>query len=292
MSEESIGRYCGRDFSAVELTRIRELLSLQPALNRVGLSRRICQDFGWRNACGQLKEMSCRVALLRMQKDGWIQLPKPLRKNGNGKTRPLLTAASEERKAVLERVAALEPLDFGNVQRGADSRLWNELIQRHHYLGYCPLSGAQMRYLVRSADGRLLAALGFGACAWQIKPRDQYIGWEDHQRRRGLHRIVNQARFLILPWVSSPGLASRILAGMIKPLKADWGLRYGYQPVLLESFVATPRFAGTSYKAANWILAGQTQGRGKLEKQRQQVCSIKQIWLYPIHPHFRKILCA
>ena len=291
MSTEGVGRYCGRDFSAVELSHIRELLRLQPALHRVGLSRRICQDLDWRNAGGQLKEMSCRVALLRLQKDGLIQLPKPLTKNGNGQARPRLTPASEESKAVLEKVWALDPLGFAKVQRAADSRLWNELIQRHHYLGYCPLSGAQMRYLVWSAEGRLLAALGFGASAWQIKPREQYIGWDDKQRRRGLHLIVNQARFLILPWVRSSGLASRILAGMIQPLKADWGLRYGYQPVLLESFVETPRFAGTSYKAANWILAGQTQGRGKLEKQHQQACSIKQIWLYPIHPHFRKILC-
>jgi len=292
MSAESFGRYCGRDFSAEELKHIRELLSLQPALHRAGLSRRICQDLDWRNAGGQLKEMSCRVALLRMEKDGWIQLPKALHKNRNGQKRPLLTLASEERKAVVGRVWALEPLDFRKVERGTDSRLWNELIQRHHYLGYTPLSGAQMRYLVWSKDGRLLAALGFGASAWQIKPRDQAIGWDDGQRQRGLHLIVNQARFLILPWVRSPGLASRILAGMIQPLKADWGLRYGYQPVLLESFVDTTRFTGTSYKAANWILAGQTQGRGKLEKQHQQACAIKQIWLYPLHPRFRKILCA
>ena len=291
MSQEICGRYCGRDFSATELTHILALLRLQPALHRAGLSRRICQDLGWRNACGQLKEMSCRVALLRMQKDGLLQLPKPLCKNGNGRARPLLTPAAEDPKAVLERLSALEPLGFEKVKPGADSRLWNQLIERHHYLGYCPLSGAQMRYLVWSAEGRLLAALGFAASAWQIKPRDQYIGWDDRQRRRGLHRIVNQARFLILPWVKSPGLASQILARMIKPLKADWGLRYGYQPVLLESFVETTRFAGTSYKAANWIPAGHTQGRGKLEKHHQQACSIKQIWLYPLHPHFRKILC-
>jgi hypothetical protein len=133
MSAKSSGRYCGRYFSAVELTHIRELLRLQPALHRAGLSRRICQDLDWRNAGGQLKEMSCRVALLRMEKDGLLQLPKPLCKNGNGQVRPLLTPASEEPKAVLERVSALEPLVFRNVPRGgADSRLWNELIQRHH----------------------------------------------------------------------------------------------------------------------------------------------------------------
>ena len=159
MSAESSGRYCGRDFSAVELTHIREVLSLQPALHRVGLSRRICQDLDWRNACGQLKEMSCRVALLRMQKDGLIQLPKPLTKNGNGQARPLLTPASEERKAGLEKLRALEPLGFAKVQRAADSRLWNELIQRHHYLGYCPLSVSVNR-----------GAVGSPALLWRRSP--------------------------------------------------------------------------------------------------------------------------
>ena len=149
-----------------------------------------------------------------------------------------------------------------------------------------------MRYLVWSADGRLLAALGFGACAWQLQPRDRYIGWNDRQRRAGLHRIVNNARFLILPWVHCHGLASRILSGILKPLRADWRWRYGYQPGLLETFVEIPRFTGTSYRAANWIKLGQTQGRGKLEKQHRQIAPLKDIWVYPLHRNFRQILCA
>ena len=154
----------------------------QPALNRTQLSRQVCQDLGWINSGGQLKEMSCRVALLRLERDGLLQLPKPLSRNGNGRTVPALTAASAERAPVRAPVAALEPLQFQRVQTRADSRLWNELIQRYHYLGYRPLSGAPMRYLVASGDGRWLAALGFGASAWQIKPRDQYIGWDGSSR--------------------------------------------------------------------------------------------------------------
>ena len=147
-----------------------------------------------------------------------------------------------------------------------------------------------MRYLIWSGDGQLLAALGFGASAWQVRARDQYIGWEDRQRRAGLHRIVNNARFLILPWVKSSRLASRILSGIPNLLLADWNRRYGYQPVLLESFVETPRFTGASYKAANWIFLGQTHGRGKLEKHHCQTGAIKQVWVYPLHSHFRKTL--
>lgn len=292
MRAEAPARYCGREFSWTELSHIRQLLELRPALGRVALSRRVCQDLGWVNVLGQPKEMSCRVALLRMEKDGLLKLPPPLRKNGQGKRQPQLSSASDPREPVQTCLRILEPLVFQRVEKGKISSLWNELIERYHYLGYHPLSGAQMRYLVWSGDGRLLAALGFGASAWQVKPRDQFIGWTHPQRVRGLHRIVNNARFLILPWVKCVGLASRILSGIIKPLRRDWNSRYGYEPVLLESFVEIPRFTGISYRAANWIRLGQTQGRGKLEKHHLQIASRKDIWIYPMHPKFRQLLCA
>lgn len=292
MKAEPQRRYCGREFSAADLAQIRELLQIKPALGRVALSRRVCQDLGWRNGLGQPKEMSARVALLRMQKDGLIQLPAPLSKNGRGQRRFQMSQVSEPREPVLEGAQALEPLVFQRVQDSRVSRLWNELIQRYHYLGYSPLSGAQMRYLVWSGDGRLLAALGFAASAWQVRHRDRYIGWNDAQRRAGLHRVVNNARFLILPWVKSSGLASRILSAMTKPLRSDWSLHYGYEPVLLESFVEIPRFTGTSYQAANWIRLGQTQGRGKLEQQHRQTSPVKEIWVYPLHADFRELLCS
>lgn len=219
MSTEPGRRYCGRELSGADLAQIRELLELRPALGRVALSRRVCQDLGWLNALGQPKEMSARVALLRMEQDGLIQLPAPLSQNGRGQRRFQLSSASDPREPVHEALQALEPLVFQPVPGGRLSRLWNELIARYHYLGYRPLSGAQMRYLVWSADGRLLAALGFGASAWQVQPRDRHIGWNDRQRRAGLHRIVNNARFLILPWVKCGGLASRILSGIIIPLR-------------------------------------------------------------------------
>jgi len=292
MSAQGGRRYCGREFSPADLAQIRALLALQPALGRVALSRRVCLDLSWLNALGQPKEMSCRVALLRMEQDGLIQLPAPRSRNGRGRRRFQLTSASAPRAPVQAALRALEPLVFQRVSGGRLSPLWNELIARYHYLGYRPLSGAQMRYLVWSAAGQLLAALGFGACAWQVQPRDRHIGWNDRQRRAGLPRIVNNARFLILPWVQCRGLASRILSGIVKPLRADWRGRYGYEPVLLETFVEIPRFTGTSYRAANWLRLGQTQGRGKLEKHHRQIGPLKDIWVYPLHRNFRKILCA
>src|ERR1019366_2667665 len=211
MSAQGARRYCGREFSAAELDHIRELLELRPALGRVVLSRRISQDLGWLNVLGQPKEMSCRVALLRMEKDGLIGLPPPLRKKGRRQRRFQLSAASDPRESVQASVQALEPLVFQRVEQGSLSCFWNELIQRYHYLGYRPLSGAQMRYLVWSADRRLLAALGFGASAWQVQARDQHIGWNHQQRVRGLHRIVNNARFLILPKVPTYCYTSSVL---------------------------------------------------------------------------------
>ena len=175
-----------------------------PDLSGLGMAQR----------AGPAQGDECRVALLRMDRDGLIDLPPSVSKKGRRQRRLALSAASDPREPVQGSVRALEPLIFQRVEMGPLSSLWNELIQRYHYLGYRPLCGAQMRYLVWSADRRLLAALGFGASAWQVKARDQHIGWNHPQRLGGLHRIVNNARFLILPWVRCSGLASRILSGI------------------------------------------------------------------------------
>ena len=154
------------------------------------------------------------------------------------------------------------------------------------YLGYTPLPGAQQRYFAYSG-ATLLALLGFGAAAWQCAPRDRFIGWTHAQRQRHLPLIVNNARFLILPWVRSPNLASKLLAMAARRVPLDWQQRYGYRPVLLESFVETERFTGTCYKAANWRYLGQTKGRGKLGPPGRQSVSIKDLWVYPLEARFR-----
>ena len=246
---------------------------------------------GWLRPDGRSKDMSCRVAMLRMHRAGLITLPPPQCRNGNGRTRPRPTEASDPDEALLLPAGALGELTFTIVRKGENSSLWNELIERYHYLGYKPLPGAQMRYLVY-AQGRLLAALGFGAAAWKVAPRDSYIGWTPEQRRRNLPLVVNNARFLILPWVTSRNLASRILSLIAKRLPADWKDRYGYSPVLLETYVEIDRFRGTCYKAANWILVGQTQGRGKLDRLHLHSLPRKDILLYPLRRRFRKNLVS
>jgi hypothetical protein len=284
-------RYCGRLFTTEEMEWIRRLLVSEPKLNRAQLSRRVCSELHWLRPDGRSKEMSCRVAMLRMERDGLITLPPPQKGNGNGRTRPGLTAASDPKMPLSLPAEALGPLALRPVDTRSDSALWNELIERYHYLGYKPLPGAQIRYLA-FGGGHLLAALGFGAAAWKVAPRDAFIGWTADQRRANLHRVVNNARFLILPWVTVRNLASRILAAVAKRLPRDWGNRYGYQPYLMETFVQRDRFRGTCYRAANWLYVGETQGRGKLDRQHHSALPVKHIYLYPLRRRFRQQLHA
>jgi len=165
------------------------------------------------------------------------------------------------------------------------------VIHRYHYLGYTPLPGAQLRYFI-IADDQVLALISFSASAWQCAPRDLHIGWSHEQRKRNLHLIINNSRFLILPWVQSKNLASKSLAMAARSIADDWQCRYNYRPVLLETFVEKGRFKGTCYKAANWQLMGQTKGRGKLGPSGKISVPIKDIWLYPINPDYKKALIS
>ena len=248
-------RYCGRDFTLAEFKQIRSLIKQNPKFNRVRLSKEVCRMLQWLKPDGNLKDMSCRVAMLRMHRNGLIELP----------------------QLHLEIVTK------------ATSAQWNEYIERYHYLGYTPLPGAQLRYLI-TAGKQIIALTGFGAAAWQTAPRDQFIGWDHDQRKKNLNLITNNARFLILPWVHSKNLASKILSLIARRLPDDWEERYNVRPVLLESFVQKDLFAGTCYKAANWINVGQTKGRGKLGPPGKISVPIKDIWVYPLVKKFRVLL--
>jgi len=285
-------RYCGRAFSATELSSIRRLIAEHPSATRARLSRLVCEQLDWRRADGHLKDMSCRVAMLRMQDDGVVQLPPP--RNGNNNGKPYLRrtpAAQPTRRLEAASPKALANLHLQLVTDRHDSHLHNEFLERYHYLGYQPLPGAQLRYFVRS-DERILALLGFGAPAWKTQPRDLFIGWTARQREARLHLLVNNARFLILPWVRCNNLASCILGMAARRLARDWQRHYAYRPVLLETFVELPRFRGTCYRAANWNLLGETKGRGKLDVHNRASLPKKAIWVYPLLENFRKALCG
>ncbi len=282
-------RYCGRNFSSTELDQIRSLIKHNPGFNRSRLSREVCEMFHWLKPDGKLKDMSCRVAMLRMHEDGLICLPPPTRiKHPIRKVEP--TAATDLQDSVLCSVELLPKLHFKVVTKKS-SALWNEYIERYHYLGYTPLPGAQLRYFIYAGE-QLVALTGFGAAAWQTAPRDNFIGWNHDQRKKNLNLIVNNARFLILPWIKSKNLASKILSLTARQLPDDWEGRYTIRPLLLETFVEKERFAGTCYRAANWKLLGQTQGRGKLGPAGKISVPIKDVWVYPLNKNFRHILKA
>jgi Domain of unknown function (DUF4338) len=287
----SMHRYCARDFSPEEIQTIQQLIATTPGLNRYQLSRQLCQLWAWLKPNGELKDMACRVALLRMQADGLITLPP----SGMTKTTPRrrasfpATSASDAQQPLLAPVHELEPLSLRQVSAGPDSRLWNEYIARYHYLGYAAMSGSQMRYNVYAGD-RLVALLSFCACAWKLKDRERFIGWDETQRQRNLQLVVNNARFLVLPWIQSKGLASKILAKAARQLPLDWLARYAIRPVLLETFVEFERHKGTCYKAANWQNVGRTAGRGKKSKTSTALIPRKDIWLYPLRKDFASIL--
>ena len=285
-------RYCGRSFTVSQMEAIRALIADNPRASRLRLSQLVCQILDWRRLDGRLKDMSCRVAMLRMQDDGLIQLPPPRHGNNNGRPYHRRTPQAEpEVLPVAASAGDLLDLRLEMVSTPAQSHLWNEYIDRYHYLGYQPLPGAQLRYVARAND-RILALLGFGAAAWKTAPRDRFIGWTVEQRKLRLHLIVNNARFLILPWVHCRNLASRLLAMATRRLADDWQQCYGYRPVLAETFVEVPRFRGTCYKAANWIYLGQTRGRGKLDVHHKAQLPIKSIWVYPLVKDFRRKLCS
>jgi hypothetical protein len=229
--------------------------------------------------------------MLRMEADGLLRLPAPRQRHGNQRPYTRRTPATDPGPPLSAPVHHLGPLRLDLVAGRAESDLWNEYIARYHYLGYSRLPGAQLRYFART-DGRLLALLGFGAAAWSLGPRDRWIGWTPEQREHRLHLVTNNARFLILPWIDSHNLASKLLALAARRLADDWDARYSYRPVLLETFVDAHRFPGTCYRAANWLHVGTTQGRGKLDRDHTARLPRKDIYLYPLTEDCRILLTA
>ena len=279
---------CGRRFSQPELDWIRHQVESRPDVNRVQLSRMFCSHVGWIKPDGGLKEMSCRVAMLRLERSGLIRLPEPKKKQGVVKGIIARTLLAEP-KADIHLQAGEAVLSLEAVDRQS-APLFNELIDRYHYLGYRRTGGAQMRFFVH-AKGEPVALLAFSAAAWRVAPRDEFIGWTEAQRKSRLHLIVDNSRFLLLPWVHGKNLASRILSLAARKLPDFWQQRYNYRPLLLETFIEAQRFCGTCYKAANWICVGRTQGRGKWDRRYRCAKPVKTIWVYPLDRRFKEALC-
>lgn len=286
----------GRLLTEADIDGIRRLRAEQPQWSRQRLSEHLARQWEWRNEAGRLKDMAARTLLLKLQTRGLIDLPAPLTINGNRQRCARAPAdlqpelLSSQPDAIAGALAELQPVALELVQSLVQRRRVWQLLQRHHYLGFSGAVGENAQYLARDAQGRELAVMVFGAPAWKMASRDQFIGWSIAQRQAGLRWVVNQQRFLILPWVRVPHLASHLLALALRRLCADWQGRYGHPVWLVETFVEEKRFAATSYKAAGWIRVGETTGRTRQDRQHTLKTPIKSVWVKPLHPGFREHL--
>jgi len=283
----------GRRLSAADLAQIRRLLAENPAWHRTRLSRELCALWRWRNAAGQFKDMACRTLLLKLQSRGLIGLPPRQHASVNGHRNRQLTGPPLDPSPLQAELGALTPLRIETVGPGtAEARLFGFLLQRHHYLAHRNCVGENLRYLVRERQGRPVACLLFGSAAWQCQPRDAFIGWTPQGRRQRLGSVTNNTRFLILPWVRVPHLASHILSLITRRLSRDWQAKYGHPIDLVETFVERERFAGTCYRAAGWVRVGATTGRGRNGPGRAPRGPVKDVYLRALRADFRRQLCA
>jgi len=275
------------------IARMQVVIDRNPGLSRSGLSRQICEELKWQSRNGRLKEVACRVVLLKLKQRGRIRLPDAVEFpvcRGKRRASRLEIKTPTELIGPLKKIQPVELVLIGSGD-SQQSRIWNELMDRHHDLGSGPLVGAQLRYLIRSSSHGWVGGLSFSAAAWSVKARDQWIGWSREAREQNLHQVVNNSRFLILPQVRVAHLASHVLGQAVIQLAEDWRHRYGYEPLLLETFVDRQRFKGTSYRAANWMELGETQGRGRQDRQHRQASSIKRIFVYALGSQARQRLC-
>lgn len=286
-------KICGQTFSDEIIDRIRGTITTEVGISRVKLSRQVCEWLNWKGPAGRLREVSSRVALLKLERRGLIKLPQAGKVPGrSGKESARKTAVENipRIECRLPELGGIELVKIGN-KGSRKSQIWKELMNVHHYLGAGPLCGAQIRYLIRSERHGWLGGLAFSAAAWRLKARDEWIGWNAEERCRHLEKVVCNSRFLILPQVKVKHLASHVLSLSVKRLSKDWVERYGYEPVLLETFVEKDRFRGTSYRAANWINIGKTQGRGRQDRKCEKSVPVKDIYVYPLRANAQELLC-
>ncbi|TPW13938.1 MAG: hypothetical protein FD130_1476 [Halothiobacillaceae bacterium] len=287
--------FSGRTFSPEELELIQQVSTDFCSLGRTEISRTICELLNWRRASGRLKDHECRLLLERLEGLGWLRLPELRALGRRGSRRVGLSSKSEPQADLIGSAGEFEPLQLEVVEEREELRRWREWVERYHYLGYRVPVGAQLCYWVRSprCSMQVMACLLWSSPAWRIAVRERWIGWSEDERRQNLQLIVNNARFLILPWVRVRGLASKILSRCAQKLPLDWEKRYGYRPLLLETLVDPRRFRATCYRAANWLLVGPTKGRGRMDRHhRLDGHAVKELYVYPLCRNVQQRLCT
>jgi hypothetical protein len=282
--------YRGQSIGGEQVAFIRQLIAEHPELSRWKLSRQLCESWQWRQANGALRDMVCRGLLLLLHRAGEIELPpvkRVVRNRIAERARPARVLVEE--RALQGSLGDLQPLEFVQVRRSPEEALFNSLLEQHHYLRYERPVGEHLKYLVK-AGGQVIACLAWSSAPRHLKLRDRYLGWSEEARERNVHLLAYNTRFLILPWVRVPHLASHLLGRMAKIVPQDWRRLYAHPVYWLETFIDTSRFRGTCYRAANWQVIGTTQGRGHRAPTLEQTRPVKQMLGLPLHRRFREIL--
>jgi len=286
-------KYRGRTVTESDVVFIKRLIAENPDASRCALSQKLCEAWNWVQPNGQLKDMVCRSFMLKLHRADLIELPAPRFKAVNNVTarhrrQRFLIDSSEVRGKLSE----LGKLEFRQVRRTGDEKLFDSLIEEHHYLGYAKAVGEHLKYLVYAPRERPIACFGWTSAWRALGLRDRFIGWSPEARRSNLHYLAYNTRFLILPWISVPHLASHLLGRMVKRISGDWEHIYGHPVYYLESFVDLEKFRGTSYKAANWEFLGKSSGCGTRSATSKKTVPIKEVLGYPLTKRFRELLSS
>jgi hypothetical protein len=275
----------GRALRPADVAQIRDWLQAHPGSNRTRLSRELCRAWNWRNGAGRLKDMAARSLLLKLEAQGHIELPPRRTASVNALRNRQIPHIDHDQSPIEGPLQSVQPVRVQPVAQGSSGAvLFQFLLQRYHYLGHRNCVGENLKYLAQDPEGRPLACLLFGSAAWKAAERDRWIGWSLEQRRRHLHLVTNNTRFLILAWVRVPHLASHLLGRVTARLSADWRQKYGHPIYLVESFVEQPRFAGVCYRAAGWVEVGLTSGRTRNDDGLKPRAAPKAIYLKALRP--------
>jgi len=272
------------------VAEINKLIEANPTWNRTKLSQELCLLWEWKSENGQIKDVSCRDVLRALDAAGKIELPA---RQGYGRTKggaDVIALMLHDITPIEDKLSVLQPLTLEVVVGKANLAEFKSYVAQYHYLGYDRNIGENIKYFVHDRHMRTLACLAFGSAAWKCDGRDKFIGWDKEKREQSLRYVTNNSRYLILPWVKVPHLASHILSLVCRRISNDWVDKYGHPLYIMETFVECDRFQGTCYKAANWIYVGKTTGRGRDSDSHEAILPIKNVLVYPLDKRFRELL--
>ena len=278
------------EITAERISEIKEMLKAHPEWHRTKISQELCKKWLWVGENGQIKDISCRDVLRELEAKGEIILPK---RRTHGHTKggaDEVVLMLHDIRAIEGSLSTIQPLYIEVVEGKNNLMEFKSYIAQYHYLSYDRNIGENIKYFVRDKYDRMLACLMFGSAAWKCEGRDRYIGWDREKREAGLRYMTNNSRYLILPWVKVPHMASHILSLVCRRISDDWMEKYGHPLYILETFVECERFRGTCYKAANWKHVGKTTGRGRNSKSAEAVLPIKDVYVFPLDKNFRELL--